>query len=164
MPTPDLQGMVSNPGLPMTAGLHYTEFVIMYTACDEVCCTVDGAPPGKDGRKFTIPINKPVRVPWLAGKFMLDHYGYTGGVQVREIEQTDEDGNVIGVTYDTESARAESLAKGVEQDQIRWQRFVTDMVEDFVKRSKTVPPPPEAIVKIIERRGYKMQDFGIKPI
>jgi hypothetical protein len=152
----------------MTAGMHYTEFVIMYTACDEVCCTVDGAPPGKDGRKFTVPVGKPVKVPWLAGKFMLDHFQYTGVVQVMEHEQLDDDGNVIGVSYDVEDARVRSLELGREQDEVRFMRWVSDMTQDYVNRAdgkqKVPPPPPDCIKRIIERRNYKMQDYGIKPI
>lgn len=156
--------MVSNPGLPMTAALHYLEYHVMYSAVDRVECVVDGAPPGKNGRLFIVEPGKPTKVPWAAAKFMLDHLGYTGVVVVPEYEKTDEDGNVIGIEYDIATAKAESEAKTVEQDEWRWRRFVNDMVEDFVKKGKPVPPPPEAINRIIIRRGYKMQDYGIKPI
>lgn len=164
----DLQGFVSNPGLPMTSSAHYSEHVIMYTATWPVACVVDGAPPGKNGRLFTVPVGKPTKVPFLAGKFMLDHYGYTGIVQVMEYEQHDEEGNVIGVTYDVETAHKESLEKGREQDEIRFMQWVTDMTTDYINRAdgkqKVPPPPPEPIRLIIERRNYKMQDYGIKPI
>lgn len=159
-----LQGMLSNPGLPATAALYQTSTMVLFTALDKVATVVDGAPPGKNGRLFIVEPNKPVKVPYEAGRFIIEHLGYTGVVRVNEQEKLDDEGNVIGIEYDVATARDESLAKGKEQDSIRWQRFISDMVTDFVKQSKPVPPPPEAIVRIIERRGYRMQDYGVKPI
>lgn len=155
---------VSNPGLPMTAPLHYSSTVVLYTAVDPIEVIVDGAPPGPNGRLFKIPTGKPVKVPHEAGRFIIEHLGYTGVVRVREEEQKDKDGNVIGITYDVESAKIESLEKTKQMDEVRWHQFISDMVEDFVKKNKPVPPPPEAINRIIKRRGYRMQDFGVKPI
>jgi len=161
-------GVIPSPGLPMTAAMHYTSTMVLYTALDRVETVVDGAPPGPNGRLFIIPVNKPTKVPWEAGRFILDHLGYTGVVRVKEEETVDEDGNVIGLSYDVESAREESLTKGKEHDEMRFRRFVADMMADYVSRkdgkSLAPPPPPESILRIIDRRGYKLQDYGIKPI
>jgi len=161
-------GVVPSPGLPMTAAMHYTSTMVLFTAMDPVETVVDGAPPGPRGRLFIVPVNKPTKVPHEAGRFILDHLGYTGVVRVNEEETLDEEGNVIGLSYDVETARQESLAKGKEHDEIRFRRFVADMMADYVSRkdgkSLAPPPPPDVILRVIERRGYKLQDYGIKPV
>lgn len=161
-------GMVPNPGLPMQASMYYGKTMVMYTAGDRVEAVVDGAPVGPNGRLFVVDVNDPTEVPWEAGRFMLEHLGYTGVVRVDEIDVRDERGRRTGTEYDIEKAQAESEAKLLAYDQLIWQQFISDMMEDYVSRrdgkNKAVPPPPERISRIIKRRGYKLLDYGIEPI
>jgi len=161
-------GMVPNPGLPMSAPMHYGKTMILYTAQEKVEAVVDGAPPGPNGRLFIVEVNDPTEVPWEAGRFILEHLAYTGVVKVDEIETRDAKGKRTGVEYDVEKAHAESLALGEQMDRVRWQRFVNDMMDDYVSRkdgkSKAVPQPPDSILRIMKRRGFKLDDYGIKPV
>lgn len=161
-------GMIPNPGLPMQASMYYGKTMVMYTAGDRVEAVVDGAPVGPNGRLFVVDVNDPTEVPWEAGRFMLEHLGYTGVVRVDEIDVRDEKGRRTGTEYDIEKAHAESEAKLLAYDQLIWQQFISDMMEDYVSRrdgkNKAVPPPPARINRIIQRRGYKLLDYGIKPI
>lgn len=155
-------GALANPGLPMTASMHYTSTMVLYTAMDEVRCVVDGAPPGPNGRLFIVPPNKPTKVPYIAGKFILEHLAYTGVVRVEEVEEE------LGITYLVDEARESSLALGKEQDGLIWRQYISDMMDDYIARrdgkNKVPPPPPQRILNIINRRGYKLSDYGIKPL
>jgi hypothetical protein len=161
-------GLIPNPGLPMTAGMYYGKTMVMYTAGDRVECVVDGAPVGPNGRLFIVEPEDPTEVPWEAGRFMLEHLGYTGVVRVDVIETRNARGHLTGTEYDVEKAHAESVEKSRLADQTIWQQYISDMMEDYVARrdgkNKAVPPPPRRITRIIERRGYKLADYGIKPI
>lgn len=163
-----ISGMVPNPGLPMTAGMYYGKTMVMYTAGDRVEAVVDGAPAGPTGRLFIVEVDDPTEVPWEAGRFMLEHLGYTGVVRVDVIESRNARNQLIGTEYDIIRAKAESEEKLKMADQHIWQQFISDMMEDYVARrdgkNKAVPPPPARINKIIARRGYKLADYGIKPI
>lgn len=160
--------MISNPGLPMQASMHYGRTMVLYTAQEEVKCVVDGAPPGPNGRLFIVEVGDPTEVPWEAGRFILDHLGYTGVVRVDEIDVRNEKGKKTGVEYDLEKAHADSLAAGKVHDESRWARFISDMMDDYVNRrdgkQKAVPQPPAPIMRLMERRGYKLGDYRIKPI
>jgi len=138
----------------------YSDTMVLYSFCNPVECVVDGARPGPNGRLFRIPVDRPTKVPYEAGRFILEHMAYTGVVRVQEKEL--EDGS--GVAYLTKEAKAESKALTEQQDLARFHRWVSDMVEDYVKRGKPVPEPDEAIRAIIERRGYDPRRFGIVPI
>jgi hypothetical protein len=161
-------GLISNPGQPQTAAMHYTSSVVVYTAMEKVECVVDGAPPGPNGRLFIVEVDDPTEVPYEAARFMLEHMTHTGVVRVDEIIETDARGKRTGVRYNVEKARAESMELGRQSDEMRWQRFISDMMEDYVSRrdgkNKVVPPPPAPILRIIERRGYKLSDYGINPV
>lgn len=131
----------------------------VYTASDDgTCMVVDGAPPGPTGRLFTIPPREVVEVPEEAAKELCNHKAYDGIVRVPVIRSR------TGTTFDIEAAHAASVNLLEAQDKIQWARWVNDSVEDFIKRSKPVPPPPPRILSIIKRRGYKPEDFGIVPI
>jgi hypothetical protein len=136
----------------------FGEAMVLFTAGDRVEAVVDGAPVGPRGRLYVVEPNKPTKVPYEAGRFILEHLGYTGVVRVNETE-TD-----TGVSYDIESAKAESLTKLEAEDKAAFKRYISDAVEDFVKRNKPVPQPDERILKIIQRRGYDLKQFGIVPI
>ena len=145
------------PGVQVMAAT-YHDTMVLYTATDEVRAVVDGARPGPNGRLFVVPPGKPTKVPYEAGRFILEHLGYTGVVRVLEQETE------TGVTWDVDAAREESLLKSEAEDTKRLQQYVTDSVEDYVKRNKPVPPPPDSIMKIIERRKFDLKRFGIRPI
>lgn len=140
---------------------HYGEAMVLYSAEEEVVVVVDGAPPdmyGHEGRKFTIKPGKPTKVPYEAGRFILDHFLYTGVVRVLETETES------GVSYDVERAKRESAELLKAEDHSRFMRFVNDAVDDYIKRNKPVPPPSPAMLDIIKRRGYDLKKFGITPI
>jgi hypothetical protein len=131
---------------------------ILYSATDEVHAVVDGAPVGPMGRLYSIPVGEAVEVPDEVARFILDHLGYTGVVLVEETKTK------TGVEYGVEDAHEASLKKLEASDLMRFQTYVSACVEDYVKRSKPVPAPPESILRIIERRGYDLRRFGIIPI
>lgn len=160
--------MLSNPGQPMTAAMHYGKTMVLYTAQESVQAVVDGAPPGPNGRLFIVEVGDPTEVPWEAGRFILDHLGYTGVVKVDELDVRNEKGKKVGVEYDVEKAHADSLEAGRVHDEARWARYISDMMDDYVSRKdgkqKAVPQPPAPMLRIMERRGYKLGDYGIKPL
>lgn len=149
--------MATNPGAPVVAA-HFGDTMVLYSEHERVEAVVDGAPPRENGRLFVVEPGKPTKVPYEAGRFMLEHLGYTGVVRVN-ITESD-----TGTTYDVKTARKESDAKLAEQDHLRFQRWVSSMVEDYVKRSKPVPAPDDAIQRVIDRRGYDLKKYGIVPI
>lgn len=145
------------PGSASTA-FRYHDYMILFTEGEEVCTVVDGAPPGPDGRKFTVTPGKAIKVPYEAGRFILDHLGYTGVVRVNEIQGD------TGTTYDIAAAKVESLAKFEKEDARRWREYVEYCITDKINNKKAVPATPETIKRIIARRGYRLADFGISPI
>lgn len=145
----------------------YGERMVLFTAADRVEAVVDGAPAGPRGRLFIIEPNKPTSVPYEAGRFILEHLSYTGVVRVEERQSVDEEGNVTGIAYEIEQAKKDSLVLSAQMDRSRFDQFVRDCVTDYIsnpKGAKPVPQPPEAIMRIIERRGYDLKKFGIVPI
>src|SRR6266852_2404952 len=124
MGTPAMTGLVPNPGLPMTAAMNYGKTMVLYTAGDKVEAVVDGAPVGPMGRLFIVEPNDPAEVPWEAGRFILEHLGYTGVVKVDEIVTIDAKGRRTGIEYDTDKAHQESEQKLLMFDQQIWQQFV----------------------------------------
>jgi hypothetical protein len=159
--------MATIPGAPVVAA-HYGESMVLYSGGIRVEATVDGAPavqesPGNDpdkhaGRTFVIPIGKATKVPYEAGRFILDHLGYTGVVRV-DVKESDS-----GTKYDIEKAKRESEAKLAKGDEIMFKSWLTGVIEDFVRRNKPVPAPEGNILAIIERRGYDLKKYGIVPI
>lgn len=140
---------------------NYGSQMVLYSATERVEAVVDGAPPGPTGRLFVVEPGKPVRVPQEAGRFILEHLGYTGVVRVNET-LTD-----TGVTYDIEAAKQESLDRLAAHDQLRFDAYVRSCVQDYISNpagAKPVPPPSGSILKIIERRGYDLKRFGIIPL
>lgn len=137
---------------------HYADYMILYSATDRVEAVVDGAPAGPNGRLYIVEPGKAQKVPYEAGRFILDHLGYTGVVRVQETE-TD-----TGITFDIETAKQASLNKSKDADEKRFKDYISAAVEDYVKQSKPVPPPSDAILRVIERRGYDLKRFGIVPI
>lgn len=150
---------VTLPGMG-GAAFRYHDYMILYTEGEEVCAVVDGAPPGPDGRKFTVSPGKAIKVPYEAGRFILDHLAYTGVVRVNETDKADG----TGTEFDIAGAKAESLAKFAEEDARRWREYVQYCVEDKINNKKAVPATPDSIKRIIARRGYHLADFGIAPI
>lgn len=132
----------------------YRDYMWLLTAGDKVECVVDGAPPGPNGRLFIVEPGKAKKVPWEAGRFILNHLAYTGVVRVNEIDR--EDGT--GTDLDIDGARAESLANFAEGDARRWRDYVQYVIDDKIGNKKVVPPMPESIVAIAKRRGYRLSD------
>lgn len=150
---------VTLPGQTVTPS-RYQDYMILYTEGDEVVAVVDGAPPGPDGRKFTVTPGKAIKVPWEAGRFILEHLAYTGVVRVRETDKADG----TGTEYDIESAKAESLAAFEVADEKRWAAYVEYCVTDKINNKKAVPATPDSIKALIKRRGYRLSEFGITPV
>jgi hypothetical protein len=144
----------------ITTAFRYQDYMLLYTAGDKVEAVVDGAPPGPDGRLFTIEPNKVVKVPYEAGRFILEHLAYTGVVRVNEKQK--EDGS--GSEYDVATAKKESLIKFEEQDAKRWRDYVEYCITDKINQKKAVPATPDTIKAIIARRGYRLSDYGIAPV
>jgi hypothetical protein len=130
----------------------------LYSHSERVAATVDGAPPGPHGRLFIVEPGVVTKVPDEAGRFLLEHLAYTGVVRVDEIESEN------GVQFDKEKAVEESLASLEAQDRVRFQTYIQNMVKDYVERNRPVPPPPDSILRLIERRGYDLKSYGIVPI
>jgi hypothetical protein len=160
--TPIVPATLTVPGQSLTAA-HYQDYMILYTDGEEVRCTVDGAPPGPNGRLFIVPTGKATKVPWEAGRFILDHLAYTGVVRVNEVNN--EDGT--GTTYDLEFAKAESIERFKEADQKRWEDYITYCVTDKLSNPRgpqPIPPTPDSIKNVMKRRGYKLSDYGITTV
>lgn len=159
--------MATIPGAPIVAS-HYGESMVLYSEGLRVEAIVDGAPPILDdpkgdpdkhsGRTFVIPIGKATKVPYEAGRFILDHLGYTGVVRV-DVKESE-----TGSKYDIEKAKRESAEKLKRGDEIMFKSWLTGVIDDFVKRNKPVPAPEGSILAIIERRGYDLRKYGITPI
>jgi hypothetical protein len=149
--------MGTMPGAVVIAK-HYGEAMILYSAVNRVAAVVDGAPVGDNGRLFIIEKGKAKKLPYEAGRFILDHYGYTGVVRVDE-QETD-----TGTNYDMVKAKAESLALTEQQDDKRFQQYISDVVTDYLNQKKPAPKTPAAIQEIIDRRGYDLTKYGIFPL
>ena len=145
------------PGAAVVAA-HYGEMVVLYSEAERVEVVVDGAPPQENGRLFIVEPGKPKKVPYEAARFILEHLGYTGVVKVDVIESEG------GTKYDLAKAKADSMAKLVQADDLRFKAWISGVIEDYVKRSKPVPAPEGAILRIIERRKYDLKKYGIVPI
>jgi hypothetical protein len=152
--------MSTMPGaviIPKTFG----QAMVLFTAGDRVEAVVDGAPAGPNGRLFIIEPNKAHKVPYEAGRFILEHLPYTGVVRVEETESD------TGTTYDIEKAKQESLALLAQEDKRRFDQYVRDCVSDYIanpKGAKPVPAPSGPILAIIKRRGYDLKSYGIVPL
>lgn len=151
--------MSTMPGAVVTAQ-HYHDYMILYTEGESVQAVVDGAPPGPNGRLFTVETGKAIKVPYEAGRFILDHLAYTGVVRVKETDKPDG----TGTEFDLVTARAESLAKFEEEDARRWRDYVEYCLTDKLDKRKAIPATPDSIKRIIARRGYRPSDFGIAPV
>lgn len=160
--------MATIPGAPITPAQYGSE-AIVYSAALGWEGVVDGAPPRPailnskketvgGGRLFVIEPGKPQRVPAEVWRFINEHYPYADVVKVNET-MTD-----TGVTYDIESAKKESLAKGEAADLSCFKAYIGAAVDDYVKRDKPVPQPPDNVLRAIERRSYDLKRFGIVPI
>lgn len=152
--------MGAPPNLPgvQVESRKYRDTMVLYTAMDKVECVVDGAPPGPNGRLFIVETDKAMRVPYEAGRFILEHLAYTGVVRVNETETE------TGVTYDIASAREESLAKGEQEDRKVMDAYIQYAVHDKIENKKPVPAPPEPIMRILKRRNIDLRRFGIVPL
>jgi hypothetical protein len=135
------------------------ESMVLYSL-DGVSVVVDGAPPGPNGRLYIIPAGKPIKVPFEVGRFLLEdgRFPYTDVVRVAETESD------TGITYDVEGAKKDALSKSELADDLAFKNYVSGAVADFVKNNKPVPQPPEQILKIMERRGFRLEQYGISPI
>jgi hypothetical protein len=146
--------MASMPGAVVIPA-KYGEAMVLYSAVNKVEAVVDGAPAGKNGRLFIVEPGKPVKVPYEAGRFILEHMAYLGVVRVRETE-TD-----TGVTYDVDGARKESEDLTASMDEALFQRYVDDVVSDYLNKKKPVPKTSPNIQRIIDRRGFDLKKYGI---
>lgn len=139
---------------------NYNSYMILYTEGEEAVAVVDGAPPGPEGRKFTIPTGKAVKVPFEAGRFLLEHLSYTGVVRVNETEKADG----TGTEFDIAGAKVASLALFASQDERRWREYVEYCINDKINNKRVVPATPDTIKRLIARRGYRLTDYGIAPV
>lgn len=156
--------MATIPGAQVVAS-RYGETVVLYSEGNRVEIQgAYGAPPGPDGYCWIVEPGKPKKVPFEVGRIALDHYGYTGVVLVDVTETRDELGNITGTKYDLETAKKQSRVKTERGDELMFKGWLSGAIEDYVKRNKPVPEPPEAIMVIIERRGYDLKKYGIVPI
>lgn len=149
--------MATMPGsivIPKT----YGGIMVLYSATERVEAVVDGAPPGPNGRLFIIEPGRPVRVPHEAGRFIIDHLAYTGVVRVEETETE------TGVSYNIDAAKLASDDLLQRMDHERFERYVAYVVDDFLNKKKPAPRTPDAIKRIIERRGYDLKKYGIFPL
>ena len=149
--------MGTMPGAVVIAK-HYGEAMVLYSAVNRVEAVVDGAPVGPNGRLFIIEKGKAMKLPYEAGRFILDHLAYKGVVRVDEQETE------TGVSYDMEKAKEESLALTATEDDKRFQRYIQDVVTDYLNHKKPAPQTPAAIQEIIDRRGYDLTKYGIFPL
>lgn len=150
---------VTLPGGASTP-FRYHDYMILYTAGEKVEVVVDGAPPGPMGRLFVVEADKPIKVPYEAGRFILEHLAYTGVVRVTETDRADG----TGTEYDVASARTESLKQFEAEDARRWREYIEYCITDKINNKKAVPATPDAIKRIIARRNYRLSDFGIAPV
>jgi len=137
---------------------NYGEAMVLYSAIERVAAVVDGAPVGKHGRLFIVEPETPVKVPYEAGRFILEHHAYQGVVRVEEEEVES------GIHYNLEKAKAESLALTAQMDDQRFNQYVQDVVTDYLNQKKPAPRTPEVIQKIIQRRGFDLKRYGIFPL
>lgn len=149
--------MATLPGVPVTAS-RYHDYMILYTVGEGCSAVVDGAPPGPMGRLFTVPPHIATKVPYEAGRFLLQHKAYTGVVRVNETEK--EDGS--GTLRDIDTAKAESAALLHTEDARRWRDYITYIIEDKLNNKKVVPPTPDAILSVMERNpDFRLEHYGI---
>lgn len=137
---------------------NYGESMVLYSAIERIAAVVDGARPGPNGRLFIVEPEKPVKMSYEAGRFILEHYAYLGVVRVDE-EETES-----GIHYNAEKAKQESLALTEKMDEQRFHQYVSDVVTDYLNQKKPAPRTPEVIQKIIARRGYDLKNYGIFPL
>ena len=137
----------------------YGESMVLFSH-EGFSTVVDGAPVGPNGRLYVIPKGKPIKVPFEVGRHLLEdqRFPFIDVVRVRE-EETE-----TGILYDIDAAKQESAERLREADDAGFNQFVSGAIEDYVKRNKPVPQPPAKILRIMERRGYKLEDYGIHPI
>jgi len=146
---------------PGTRPPNYRDYVYLYTVGERCEAVVDGAPVGPLGRLFIVEPNKAVRVPWAAAEWISRHMSYTGVVMVNEVEKRDDQGEVTGTQLDIDKAKTESAALLEDSDRRRWRDYVQYVIDDKLNNKRVVPPPPDSIRHIMERRGYRLEDFGI---
>jgi len=137
---------------------NYGESMVLYSAIERIAAVVDGARPGPMGRLFIVEPEKPVKMSYEAGRFILEHYAYAGVVRVDEEEAES------GIRYNVEKARAESLALTEIEDDKRFHQYVSDIVIDYLNQKKPAPRTPDVIQKLIARRGYDLKKYGIFPL
>lgn len=148
----------------VTSAQQYGQTVLLYSEEQLEVGGVYGAPPGPSGYCWTIPAGKPVRVPYEVKRYIAEHLPNSGVVEVTVSETRDEFGNVTGTKFDLPSAKAASQRKLAEGDDNAFRTWLSNTIEDFVKRSKPVPEPPEHIMTILQRRGYDLKKYGITPV
>lgn len=148
----------------ISSAVQYGQTVLLYSEERLEVGGVYGAPPGPHGYCWVIEAGKPVRVPVEVRRYIQDHLPNSGVVEVPVSESKDEFGNVIGTKFDLPSAKAASQKKLAEGDDAAFRQWLSNTIEDFVKRSKPVPQPPDHIMTIIQRRGYDLKKYGIVPI
>jgi hypothetical protein len=152
--------MATMPGSIITAQ-RYHDYMWIYTSGEPILTTVDGAPPGPRGRLWGCDVtDKAVKVPYEAGRYLIEHCGYSGVVRVDETERADG----TGTDLDLAKAKAESMAKFEEEDSRRWREHVEYCITDKINNKKAVPATPDTIKRIMTRRGYRLNDFGIVPV
>jgi hypothetical protein len=145
---------MANLGMYQGVGFVYTA----YDGPDIVAMTVDGAPPGPLGRLFIVPPDEVTEMPEVAVRELTRHLSYYGVVEVKTIKQK------YSIDFDIPNARIESLALIEQMDKMRFEMYVNDVITDRVSKNKIVPPPPPQIKQIMNRRGWNLEAYGIKPM
>ena len=148
--------MATVPGSIVSAR-GYGDYMWIITFGEPHVTVVDGARPGPRGRVYGCDeIGKAIKVPAEAGRFLTEHCAYTGIVQVQEIDRPDGTGTDLNIT----AAREESEAKFKQGDEDRWQQYM-GYVMWMMEQKRIIPPPPPGIAALMERRKYRLKDYGI---
>ena len=148
--------MATLPGSIVSAR-GYGDYMWIITFGEPHVTVVDGARPGPRGRVYGCDeVGKAIKVPAEAGRFLVEHCGFSGVVQVEEVTRPDGTGTDLNLRQAKEDSEAQ-FKKG---DEDRWQQYM-GYVMWMLEQKRIVPPPPEGIVNLMKRRGYRLKDYNI---
>lgn len=130
---------------------------VLYSAEERVAILSYAGSPGETGWLRIVEPEEPTEFEAVVAEDILKHTEYLGLVEVEVIKTKK------GTEYNLEKAEEDSKALLATTDEKRLMTWVQDMVDDYIKRNKPVPPPSEAIVRVMQRRNFDPQRFGITP-
>jgi hypothetical protein len=129
-----------------------------YAGTEEIAMVVDGSPVGPLGRLFIVPQDEVVEVPEIAGNELIRHKGYLGVVKVELIKSKTE------LKFNLAKAREESAHLIEVADRRRFESYVEGVVKDRTSKGKPAGATPPAILDVMKRGNYKLEDYGIRPV